>query len=165
MAQPQKSLLCDPLGRPLDAKGNVVYPKLPLETYLVNAGLTEGDAVRTAKAIRAKLSEKIIIKARMDDAGARFLYFNDAQHRIRVNRELLGEVLLEFGFTRDELRKIEEGTQIGLLPKERTPARARVLDETGRAHEYDVEMLEDHRPDGGQRAKLTDVRTGEKQVV
>jgi hypothetical protein len=158
-------LIVDPHGRPRDAKGNLLYPKLPIATYLKNAGLTERDAVRTEAAIFEQLREKIIIKARMDDAGERFRYYNDAQHRIRVNRELLGEVLLEFGFSRDELRVIEEGTQIGLLPKEVALPRARVIDETGREHHYDVEHLDDHRPDGGQLTKLTDVRTGEKQIV
>lgn len=158
-------LLYDAAGRPLDAKGNPVYPKLPLATYFVNAGLSDADARAVEREVLRRVLRKLRARATNDRPDERRRYMTDAQHRIRVNRELVGETLLELGFSREELLTIEQGTQIGLVREDPRPATATVWGVDGREQVFTMQETEDRRPDGSERVVVTDERTGEKTVV
>lgn len=159
-----ESLLCDPMGRPLDERGNVIYPKLPLATYFVNAGLSERDAFQLEAHVFATVRQMIAAKARTDDVFARRRYLVDPQYRMQVNMDVIAEVLLSIGFSREELRVIDLGTQLGLAPEAPAPMRVDVTGVDGREQTFDVEDLDTPGPDG-KCTLLTDVHTGEKQLV
>ena len=89
-------------------------PLLPLATYLLNAGLSERDARQAEAYVLGEARKRIAKKALHDDAGQRFRYLNDARYRAQVNREVIAEVLLEFGFSREELRVMDEGLKLSL---------------------------------------------------
>lgn len=148
----------------LDANGRPKPPALPLATYFVNAGLSEGDALEVERAVLARAREILASKALRDDRGTRFRYLNDAQYRIRVNADVLRDVIGELGFSRQELVEIERGMQLGLVKEEKRPTTARVIDQHGVDRTFQVEELEDRGPDGRNLARLTDVETGEKLI-
>lgn len=140
-------------------------PLLAISTYLANAGLSERDAAEVEALILGRVRRRIAEKARIDDAGQRFRYLNDVEYRSRVNRELIGEAVLELGFTADELRVIDEGLKLGLVAEDPKPTVARVLGADGREVDFEIDELEDLGPEGQKRVRLTDARTGEVQVV
>jgi hypothetical protein len=154
-----------PDGRMYDEKGNVVYPALPLATYFINAGLSEGDAIGAELGIRLELRDRVKKRAIKDDNGNAFRYLNDHNFRHQVNSELLGEILLEFGFSREELAKIELGTKIGLFDKEPSQTEALVTGIDGVTHRVTVEELPEHRADGSHLARVKDLDTGETKIV
>lgn len=153
-----------PSGHALDEKGNRVYPQMPLATYFLNAGLSERDALDVELAVRRKLRDRVREKSRSDDPDAAHKYLTDHSYRARVNAELLGEVLLSMGFSREELAKIEQGTKLGLLPKEAPTSRAIVTGIDGRTEVLQVEELDEHRADGSPLARVTR-ETGETKIV
>lgn len=149
----------------VDANGRRLPPRLPLASYFVNARLSESEALQVEIEVLKRARQRIAVKARTEtDAGERFRYFNDPQHRIKVNQKILADVLVEFGFSRSELLEIDRGTKLGLVEEGPQKTCATVVDHRGVERTFHVEELEDRRPDGRHLARLTDVETGEVEV-
>ena len=118
----------DDQGVPVDAKGNQAFPLLPIHTYLVNAGLSLADAVRTADELRLRVRRRIIqlAEATKENEVERLRYFVDVNYRRQLNQDLLREELLGMGFGVEELRIIDQGAHLGLAPPDPKPPVARV---------------------------------------
>lgn len=101
---------------------------IPIYTYLMNAGLSPADVKSAGDEIRKRVREKIRQKAMGDDPDTQRRYLTDAAYRAEVNAQIVGEVVVSFGFELQEVREIDRGLRLGLqsAPTRRGPPVAHV---------------------------------------
>lgn len=138
-----------PEGTPADQSDS-----FPIYAHLLALGLSPADVRDTGDEIKARVAAEIVSKAIGDDAGERFKYLNDSEHRHRVNTEVVARVLLGMGFSTPELQRLQAGLQIdlGIAPEKH----ARTIKTGGPMGEHGMEILED---DGG-RAVVRSLKDG-----
>jgi len=116
-----------PVSRPADQRD-----PFPIYTLLKNAGLSQEDILEVGDELLACIRKRIRDKALTDDADQARRYLNDPDYRAEVNKLIVAEEIARFDFSHSELRKIDQGLNIGLTePEPKKPAVARTIGPRG----------------------------------